>query len=765
MRQKKLLSVLLAGAMVVSGGSISGLEGIIPEVAAAASSTEWNGQPGVFQVNREAARATFYSFDTAEKAKAKDQTKSSFYKLLNGDDWKFSWAVKPSDRIGVKDANFNQKDYDDSSWDDITVPKSWQTYVKEDGSWKYDPVIYSNQNYPWMNAEGKNYSQYKVGDAPTECNPVGTYRKTFTIDSSWKDRNVFINFEGVGSAMYLWVNGKYIGYAEDSFTRDEFNITDALDFSEGNKNVITVEVYRWSDGSYIENQDMVRLSGIFRDVYLTSKDDVEIRDYTVVTDLDETYTDADLNIDVDVRNLSAEDVNGWSVEGNLYDSDGKRVTTTPLTGTVTSFDSETKEAKVNLTQHIIDPEKWSAEKPNLYNLVLELKKDGVTKEATQTDVGFREVEITDANTDNARLRVNGQVITIAGVNRHENDPQDGWYLTEEDMRKDIELMKSLNINAVRTSHYPNDPTFYKLCDEYGIYVMDEANVESHNGRSQYKVPGSLPGYVEAAEDRAINMLERDKNYPCVIMWSPGNETGTGDSLQAEIDYFQNNDDTRVVHYQGWNDNAGVDVWSNMYPNVGKQVKNQKKPYLMCEYLHAMGNSCGGMKEYWEEIRANGILQGGFIWDFVDQSYNTPLLDSDGTWDGKSTYWGYDGDWNHGTYTDADGNTKDYSSWKSGNTDFCVNGIVSPDRTLQPEAYEVKRIYQALQMTMADEKAQTVSIHNEYTDTNASEYKMLWSLEKDGTSEPWMWIFRQEAAKRLSFHLPHRRMQQQVMNIS
>lgn len=733
MKQKKLLSVLLAGAMVVSGGSISGLEGIIPEVVAAASSTEWNGQPGVFQVNREAARSTFYSFDTAEKAKAKDRTKSSFYQLLNGDDWKFSWAVKPADRIGAKDANFNQKDYDDSSWDNITVPKSWQTYVNKDGSWKYDPVIYSNQNYPWMNAEGKAYNKYKVGDAPTECNPVGTYRKTFTIDSSWKDRNVFINFEGVGSAMYLWVNGKYIGYAEDSFTRDEFNITDALDFSEGNKNVITVEVYRWSDGSYIENQDMVRLSGIFRDVYLTSKDDVEIRDYTVVTDLDETYTDADLNIDVDVRNLSAEDVSGWSVEGNLYDSDGKRVTTTPLTGTVTSFDSETKEAKVNLTQHIIDPEKWSAEKPNLYNLVLELKKDGVTKEATQTDVGFREVEITDANTDNARLRVNGQVITIAGVNRHENDPQDGWYLTEEDMRKDIELMKELNINAVRTSHYPNDPTFYKLCDEYGIYVMDEANVESHNGRSQYKVPGSLPGYVEAAEDRAINMLERDKNYPCVIMWSPGNETGTGDSLQAEIDYFQNNDDTRVVHYQGWNANEGVDVWSEMYPSIGRQQKSKQKPYLMCEYLHAMGNSAGGMKEYWEEIRANGILQGGFIWDFVDQSYNTPVLDSDGTWDGKSTYWGYDGDWNHGTYTDADGNTKSYESWKSGNTDFCVNGIVSPDRTLQPEAYEVKRIYQALQMQLKDLDSKTVTISNEWIATNANEYTMKWEVVKNGTS--------------------------------
>jgi len=229
------------------------------------------------------------------------------------------------------------------------------------------------------------------------------------------------------------------------------------------------------------------------------------------------------------------------------------------------------------------------------------------------------------------------------------------------------------------------------------------------------------------------MLERDKNYPCVIMWSPGNETGTGGSLQAEIDYFQNNDDTRVVHYQGWNDNAGVDVWSNMYPNVGKQVKNQKKPYLMCEYLHAMGNSCGGMKEYWEEIRANGILQGGFIWDFVDQSYNTPLLDSDGTWDGKSTYWGYDGDWNHGTYTDADGNTKDYSSWKSGNTDFCVNGIVSPDRTLQPEAYEVKRIYQALQMQLKDLDSRTVTISNEWIATNANEYTMKWEVVKNGTA--------------------------------
>ncbi|MEY8389772.1 glycoside hydrolase family 2 TIM barrel-domain containing protein [Lachnospiraceae bacterium 45-W7] len=765
--KKKLIAFFLSCAVAITGIPCAGLDGIVtlPVLAAEneANTGEWNGHPEIFQVNREPARATFYNYDSVEKAKAKDKAKSEYYQLLNGEDWKFNWAVKPADRIGVKDADFNTADYDDSAWDDIKVPKDWNTYVKEDGSWKYDPVIYSNQNYPWFNAEGKNYSNYKVGDAPVDCNPVGTYRKTFTVDPSWSGRQVFIDFEGVASAMYLWVNGEYIGYSEDSFTRNEFNITDALDFSSGNENVITVEVYRWSDGSYIENQDMVRPCGIFRDVYLMSKDTVEIRDFTVVTDLDENYENADLNVEVDVRQLKAtkggdskltlsetsvlleegeskaltaevetteseSDTSAYTVEANLYAADGTLVTSTPLTGAVQSF--EDGQATVALTQNISNPLKWSAEKPNLYNLILELKRDGTTIETTQVDVGFREVEITDANTDDARLRVNGQIVTIAGVNRHENDPQDGHYLTEEEMRQEIELMKSLNINALRASHYPEDPFMYELCDEYGIYIMDEANVESHNGRSQYQVPGSLPGYIEAAEDRAINMLERDKNYPSVILWSPGNETGSGDSLQAEIDYFQANDETRPVHYQGWNDNAGVDVWSAMYPNIGKQIKNQKKPFLMCEYLHAMGNSAGGMKEYWEEIRTNGILQGGYIWDWVDQTYNTPQLDENGTWDGKTTYWGYDGDWNYGTYTDGDGNEKSYESWKSGNTDFCVNGIISPDRTLQPEAYEVKRIYQALQMSLKDLATRTVTINNEWIDTNANEYTMKWALVKD-----------------------------------
>ena len=720
MKRKRLLAFLLTGALA-AGSILPYLPGAAQDMAnvfAAEDTREWTNNPGIFQVNRERARSTFYRYDSVEQALAADKEDSSCYQLLNGDDWKFSWAVKPSERIAEKDADFNQADYDDSGWDDISVPRSWQTYVNEDGSFKYDPVIYSNQNYPWMNAEGKNYSQYKVGQAPEECNPVGTYRKTFTVDPSWEGREIFLNFEGVGSAMYLWVNGEYIGYSEDSFTRDEFDITDALDFSEGNENVITVEVYRWCDGSYIENQDMLRYSGIFRDVYMTAKEDTEIRDFTVTTDLDENYENAELKAEVDLRNFSGEDKDGYEVKGYLYDAEGNLVTQEPLSAAA-DFGEES-ETSVTLSGQITNPAKWTAEHPNLYTLVLVLEKNGEQTEITSNRVGFREIEITDKGTNDARLRVNGQVVTLFGVNRHENDPDTGWYLTEEDMRKEIELMKSLNINAVRTSHYPNDPTFYELCDEYGIYVMDEANVESHNGRSQYQVPGSLDGYVEAAEDRAANMVERDKNHPCVIMWSPGNETGTGDSLQAEIDYFHDNDDTHVVHYQGWNDNEGVDVYSNMYPTIDSIKTNYTKPYIMCEYLHTMGNSGGGLTDYWEKIRSYGILQGGFVWDWVDQTFNTPLVE-DGEWDGETTYWGYDGDWNTG----------DFSSWKSGNGDFCQNGIISADRTIQPEALEVKRVYQALQMDMADTAGQSVTVTNEYTDTNAGEYQMLWSLEKDG----------------------------------
>ena len=708
MKLKKLLVSSVVGAL-----SISTLYSSLPVLAVETEpdteeTREWTLNPGTFQVNREKARTTAYRYDSAEQALNRDQSQSSSYKLLNGDDWKFFWSINPAGRAAAVDENFNETDFDDSGWDDITVPRNWQTYLNEDGSFKYDPVIYSNQNYPWINIEGKFA---EVGTAPEKNNPVGTYRHHFTVDKSWHGQQVFINFDGVESAMYLWVNGQYIGYAEDSFTRNEFNITDALNY-EGD-NVIAVEVYRWCDGSYIENQDFLRLGGIFRDVYLQAKDEVEIRDFTVVTDLDADYNNATLKVEADLRSVkeAAETV---EVEAILYDADRNKVAEFSAAETVAG-----ESTLISLEQVIESPKKWSAEHPNLYTLVLQAKSGETVHEITSTRVGFRKVEVTDKGSTDARLRVNGQEIYLYGVNRHENDPETGRYLTHEDMEQEVKLMKSLNINSVRTSHYPNDPYFYDLCDEYGLYVMDEANVESHNGRSQYGVPGDLPGYIEAAEDRAINMVERDKNYPSVIMWSPGNETGAGQSLQKEMEYFKNADGTRPIHYQGWNANELVDVESNMYPAIGS-MKSSNRPYIMCEYLHTMGNSGGGMLDYWTRIRNTGNLQGGFIWDWVDQSFNTPIIES-GTWDGKSTYWGYDGDWNTG----------EYSSWRSGNTDFCVNGIISPDRTLQPEAYEVKRIYQGFQMKLDETDQHIIHVTNELIDTNTSDYTLNWELAKDG----------------------------------
>lgn len=697
--------------MLTCSALLSGLPLAAVEIQAE-ETREWTGNPGIFQVNREKARATFWRYENADQALVQDPAASKWHTLLNGDDWKFHWAINPAGRAAEVIEGFSTPNLDDSGWDSISVPRSWQTVLNEDGSWKYDPVIYSNQNYPWINIEGKKAT---AGIAPEQYNPVGTYRKHFTLDPDWKDKEVFVNFQGVESAMYLWVNGQYIGYAEDTFTANEFDITDALNFEEGADNVMTVEVYRWCDGSYIENQDMLRLGGIFRDVSLDAKEKAEIRDFTALSN---TFVnegkDGLLQIEADLRRFDTLSRN-LKLKAELLDDAGQTVA---VKEEAVNLDGDEKTVALEATVEGV--KKWSAEHPNLYTLVLSLEQeDGTVLDLTSIRVGFRRVEITDRGSTDARLRVNGEEIYLYGVNRHENDPETGRYLTREDMEEEIQLMKSLNINAVRASHYPNDPVFYDLCDEYGLYVMDEANVESHNGRSQYGVPGDLPGYIEAAEDRAVNMVERDKNHASVIMWSPGNETGAGQSLQKELEYFHSADPSRVIHYQGWNANELVEVESNMYPEIGK-MRSADRPYIMCEYLHTMGNSGGGMIDYWEKIRSTGNLQGGFIWDWVDQSFNTPIV-QDGAWDGTSTFWGYDGDWNTGAY----------SSWKSGNTDFCVNGIISPDRTVQPEAMEVKRIYQGFQMTLDQSDPHKVHVDNELIDTSTDEYQCTWQLLKNG----------------------------------
>lgn len=702
MNAKRILAGGLTCAMLLSTCSMSAL-------AVSGDKSEWNGHPEIVEVNREPARATAYPFDTAEKALAGDPEASGYYQLLNGDDWRFSWAEKPADRIGLKDDAFADADYDDSAWDTITVPLSWQVVKDEDGNFKYDQPIYANQDYPWQYTQDGR--QDVVGTAPTKYNPVGTYRKDLGDLSAWNGRDVFISFEGVETAMYLYVNGQYIGYAEDFATRHEFNITDALDFAPGAENVATVEVFRWSDGSYIENQDGIRLAGIFRDVYLTSKASVEIRDFTVVTDLDENYVNADLNVEVELRDLGAESTDGLTVEGQLYDADGQPVGGV-MAAQVSSFADGI--ATVNLTAPYENPLKWSAEHPNLYRLVLTLKQDGAAVEYTSVNVGFREISIINDGTTNAQMILNGEPLYLKGVNRGEMYPTTGRHISKEVMEQEIKLMKQNNINAVRTSHYPSDPYFYELCDKYGIYIMDEANVESHNGRSQYSVPGDIPGYVVACEDRAISMVERDKNYPCVIMWSPGNETGTGASIQAMLEYFDT-DSTRLIHYQGWNANELVDVESNMYPEISAVKKagtSTNSPYIMCEYDHAMGNSAGSLNDYWDVIRSYPNLQGGFIWDWADQAIDTPIPGNP-----SETFWGYDGDW----------------EIVSGKNNFCVNGIVSPDRTPQPEMAEVKKVYQNFQISAKDLENGVITVLNENVDTNANEYTLNWALVTDGVT--------------------------------
>lgn len=701
MKMKKLLASVVAGAIFLSAAGISAFAEWTDD------NSEWNGHPEIVQVNREPARATAYPYDTVEKAKENDPSQSAYYKLLNGDDWKFNCVSKPADRISQKDAKFADADYDDSSWDDITVPMSWQVIKNEDGSFKYDQPMYANQDYPWKyNSTDKNIA---IGKAPTAYNPVGTYRKVLPDVSEWDGRQVFIAFDGVEDAMYLYVNGQKIGYGEDMTGRQEFNITSALDFTPGAVNVATVEVFRWADGAWTENQDGLRLAGIYRDAFLVSKDNVEIRDFTVVTDLDDDYVDADLNTEVELRSFANASTENLTVEAQLYDADGNAVGA-PMTGAAPSF-ADSK-AVVNLTGHFENPLKWNAEHPNLYRMVISLKQGDKTLENTAVNVGFREISVINQGTTNAQIVLNGEPVYFKGVNRGEISPKTGRHLSHEEMETDVKLMKQYNLNSVRTSHYPDDPYFYELCDKYGIYVMDEANNESHNGRSQ-GVPGDVPGYVVVCKDRAVNMVERDKNYPSVVMWSPGNEVGTGASIQGMLEHFDT-DSTRLIHYQGWNANPLVDMTSNMYPEVSavdKAGRSTKTPYVMCEYVHSMGNSTGSMKDYWDTIRKYPNLQGGWIWDWADQSIDTQIPGAEP----GETFWGYDGDW----------------SVKTSKNNFCVNGIVSPDRTIQPEMYEVKKVYQSFQMTAKDLNAGVITISNEYIDTNANEYTMNWELVRDG----------------------------------
>lgn len=684
---------------------------------------EWNNNPDIFQLNRMDAHASLMPFDTIEEALAGDHTASANRFLLNGT-WKFSFAKNAEARI----ANFYEADYDHGGWDEIAVPGHWQLQG-------YDYPQYTNIIYPWVGNE-----EVKAPFAPTEYNPVGSYVRYFSVPDNWQGQPVFISFQGVESAFYVWLNGELVGFSQDTFTPSEFDLTPYL--IEGD-NKLAVEVYRWSDASWLEDQDFWRMSGIFRDVYLYTTPELHVYDFFVRTQLDEHYRDAELVVDAKLLDYYGADTVNVTVEAMLYDAARQPALAEPLTVSVARIGERLKE--VQLGASLSNPLKWSAEQPNLYTLVLSLKNEsGELLEAVSCKVGFRSFELKDG-----LMRINGKRIMFKGVNRHEFNCDTGRSITEADMRKDIELMKLHNINAVRTSHYPNDTLWYKLCDEYGLYVIDETNLETH-GSWQYgqqemleTVPGSRPEWTAAVLDRCNTMFQRDKNHPSIVIWSLGNESFGGDNFIKMHDYLREADPTRIVHYEGVfhhrPSDAASDIESQMYTSPQDveryALSNPKKPFILCEYSHAMSNSCGGLHVYWDVFEKYPILQGGFIWDWIDQAIR--IVEADGTV--KMQYGGDFGESPH------DGN-------------FCGNGLIFADRTVSPKLQEVKKVYQNVKFEALDLHAGTIKVTNRHLFNALDHYEFVWSVAVDGRSVQEGTVFaavapETEETLTIGYHLP------------
>lgn len=577
---------------------------------------EWYDQSEVFQVNRIKAHTSFFSFNSIEDALTRSVKNSTDTYSLNGT-WKFNFVTTPHKR----NTEFYKNGYDVSKWDNIEVPSNWQTKG-------YDVPRYTDTRMPWEGVETP-----PLGVSPTVYNPVGSYKREFTVPSNFKDKQVFVSFQGVESAFYLWINGEYVGYSEDSYTAAEFDISKYL-HKDGKKNTIAVQVYRWSDGSYLEDQDFIRVSGIFRDTFLYAKDKrASLFDFGYDTDLDESYTDATLKVRAKLNNYDLKDAKGFTVDAILYDKDKNVVVSQNL-----PVEFKDGAAAINHDFEVKNPLKWSAEDPNLYQLVFALKDEqGKIVETAGTNVGFREFAITNRGTNKSQFLINGKPIMLKGVNRHETMPKTGRHITEESMIQDIMLMKQYNINAVRNSHYPNSARWYELCDEYGLYVIDEANIESHGVND--KIPQSDPRWLEACKDRMTSTIERSKTHPSIIMWSLGNECEDGDTWAELGKLCKQLDPTRFVHYEGHREIPEVDVWSRMYRRVDKLDVDDKtinplgwwakygdKPQMQCEYAHAMGNGVGNLKEYQDFYESTTNSMGGFIWDWVDQTleFNTKI---------------------------------------------------------------------------------------------------------------------------------------------
>lgn len=645
---------------------------------------DWEN-PKMFGQNKEPAHCTLIPYEDHKQALMDKPERSPFYLSINGT-WKFHWTRKPADR--PKD--FFKPEANVKYWADIMVPSNWQMQG-------YGIPIYINAGYPFP---------INPPHIPHDYNPVGSYRRNFDVPLTWKERQVFIHFAGVKSAFYLWINGKKVGYSQGSMTPAEFNITPYI---KTGKNVAAAEVYRWSDGSYLEDQDMWRLSGIYRDVFLFSTPGLHIRDFQVRSHLDHQYHQAELTVTPIIRNYGNQSSDTAKLEVTIYDRNGRTVTVKPaLKKEIDPLNSKT-EKTISLTGQVSNPHKWTAETPYLYTVVLTLRDKGNRiLEVEHCRFGFREVEI-----KGGQLLVNGVSITIKGVNRHEHDPDFGRAVPFTRMLQDIKILKQNNINAVRTSHYPDHPLWLDLCDRFGIYLIDEANIESHGmGYKPDRTLGNNPEWKDAHLDRAISMVERDKNHPSVIIWSMGNEAGDGVNFEAVSTWIHKRNPTRPVHYERALKRPHVDIVSPMYAPIERIVeyaqKPQTRPLILCEYAHAMGNSVGNLKEYWDAIEKYKHLQGGFIWDFIDQGLRKQTTDG-------QEFWAYGGD-----YGDIpnDGN-------------FCCNGIVQPDRTPNPSLYEVKKVYQYIKFKPVDLAAGKLKIVNSYDFINLDFLDISWELTESG----------------------------------
>ncbi len=701
---------------------------LLPIATTLFAQNDWENEH-VFEINKLPARVASYSYSNVQDALQADRAQSRMLSL-NGV-WKFKFVEDDE----YRPLDFMASDFVGEDWDEIAVPSSWEMKG-------YGQPIYSNITYPFTpNILDPKLTYDWRGPQPPippyiyRENPVGSYYRDFVVPSEWKEQSIVLHFGGVTSAFYLWVNGEQVGYSQGSCLAAEFDITNYV--KKGN-NRVAVQVFKWSDGSYLEDQDMWRLSGIHRDVMLLAQPKISINDIAIRAKLDDNYKNGTIEIRPSIWMHDEESkIAGWEITAQLYDSEQQPIFAEELQTKVKDIYYERWPQRdivkfAFMEAAVTMPHKWTAETPYLYTLVLSAKNpEGEVVECRSQKVGFRTIEF---DKDNALL-VNGKSVEIIGVNRHDHSATNGKALTKEEIESDVKLIKQFNFNAVRTSHYPNDPYFLELCDQYGIYVMDEANIETHHLGGY---TANTPSWMGAMMSRITRMVQRDKNHPSIISWSLGNESGTGPIFAAAAAWIHDFDNSRFVHYEGAqgdpthpqyiegaegngksesytnpDDPAFVDVISRMYPELSQVVAQSESPYIdrpiiMCEYMHAMGNSMGGLGDYWDEIRARKNLIGGFIWDMIDQGLLT-------TNDKGEEYYAYGGDFGD----------------KPNDANFCINGVFAPDRTPNPHAWEAKYLFQPVEIELLTTTPCRVNIYNRLSHTSLSQYDTRWELYENG----------------------------------